>query len=83
VELLAGRSTAIGFAQELLRESSPKPPGLRTRGGWIHSERFDGEVLGVYGVRDGKFARAQMFYLDSAAVLRFLDAARADEPEQV
>jgi ketosteroid isomerase-like protein len=35
-------------------------------------ERFDGEVLGLYGVRDGKFARAQMFYFDAVAVHRFL-----------
>jgi hypothetical protein len=30
------------------------------------------ETLGLYGVRDGKFARAQMFYFDTTAVLRFL-----------
>jgi ketosteroid isomerase-like protein len=35
-------------------------------------ERFDGEVLGVYEVRDGKLARAQMFYFDALAVQRFL-----------
>ncbi len=39
---------------------------------------FDGEALGLYGVRDGKFARAQMFYFDTAAVQGFLDAAEAD-----
>jgi uncharacterized protein len=38
-------------------------------------ERYDGEVLGMYGVREGKFARAQMFYFDAAAVLRFLQGA--------
>jgi ketosteroid isomerase-like protein len=52
----------------------------RQRGLSPRGERFDGEVLGLYGVRDGKFARAQMFYFDSAAVLRFLDHARAREP---
>lgn len=41
-------------------------------------ERFDGEALGLYGVRDGKFARAQMFYFDAIAVHRFLEAAEAD-----
>ena len=41
--------------------------GLRPSG-----QRFDMEVLGLYGVRDGKFARAQMFYFDTTAVLRFL-----------
>jgi ketosteroid isomerase-like protein len=38
-------------------------------------ERFDGEVLGLYEVRDGKFARAQMFYFDAVAVQRFLASA--------
>jgi ketosteroid isomerase-like protein len=33
---------------------------------------YDGEVLGLYEVRDGKFARAQMFYFDGVAVQRFL-----------
>lgn len=35
-------------------------------------ERLDMEALGLYGVRDGKFARAQMFYFDTAAVLSFI-----------
>jgi uncharacterized protein len=35
-------------------------------------QRLDIEVLGLYGVRDAKFARAQMFYFDTAAVLSFL-----------
>jgi hypothetical protein len=34
-------------------------------------------VLGLYGVRDGKLARAQMFYFDTAAALDFLERARA------
>lgn len=51
----------------------------RQRGLSPSGQRFDGEVLGLYGVRDGKFARAQMFDFDSAAVLRFLDGARARE----
>jgi ketosteroid isomerase-like protein len=41
-------------------------------------ERFDGEVLGVYEVRDEKFARAQMFYFDAISVQRFLAAAEAE-----
>ncbi len=41
-------------------------------------ERFDGEALGLYEVRDGKFARAQMFYFDGIAVQRFLAAAQAE-----
>lgn len=38
-------------------------------------ERFESEVLGLYEVRDGKFARAQMFHYDTAAILAFLDRA--------
>jgi ketosteroid isomerase-like protein len=45
--------------------------GLRPAG-----QRLDIEVLGLYGVRDGKFARAQMFYFDTTAVLRFLQQPR-------
>jgi uncharacterized protein len=41
-------------------------------------ERFDGEALGLYEVRDGKFARAQMFYFDAIAVQRFLAEAVAE-----
>ena len=41
-------------------------------------DRFDGEVLALYRVREGKLARAQMFYFDTVAVASFLtDAARA------
>lgn len=42
-------------------------------------ERFDGEVLGFYRLREGKLARAQMFYFDTAAAASFL--ARAISPE--
>jgi ketosteroid isomerase-like protein len=38
--------------------------------------RFDGEVLGLYRFRDGELSRAQMFYFDEAALVRFLEAAR-------
>jgi hypothetical protein len=34
-------------------------------------------VLGLYEVRGGSFARAQMFYFDTTAVLRFLTRAGA------
>jgi uncharacterized protein len=37
---------------------------------------FDGEVLGFYTFREGKLARAQMFYFDTAAVARFLAEAK-------
>jgi ketosteroid isomerase-like protein len=44
----------------------------RQRGISPSEERFDGEVLGLYQIRDGKLARAQMFYFDTAAVAAFL-----------
>ena len=43
-------------------------------------ERFDAPVLGLYEVRDGMFARAQMFHFDTAAVVAFL--ARAGDTEE-
>jgi ketosteroid isomerase-like protein len=43
-------------------------------------ERFESPVLGLYEVRDGKLARAQMFHYDTAAILAFLDrAARVEQ----
>jgi ketosteroid isomerase-like protein len=39
-------------------------------------DRFEAPVLGLYEVRDGMFARAQMFHFDTAAILDFL--ARAE-----
>ena len=38
-------------------------------------EHFESEVLGLYQVRDGKLARAQMFYFDTAAAAHFLAKA--------
>lgn len=40
-------------------------------------KRFDAPVLGLYEVRDGRFARAQMFHYDTAAVVEFLTRAKA------
>ena len=37
-----------------------------------NGERLDTPVLGLYQVRDGKLARAQMFYFDPVAVADFL-----------
>jgi len=39
-------------------------------------ERLDAPVLGLYRVCDGKLARAQMFFFDTAAVASFLARAR-------
>jgi uncharacterized protein len=39
--------------------------------------RFDAPVLGLYRFRDGKLARAQMFYFDTVALVDFLARARS------
>lgn len=48
----------------------------RQRGVSPAGERFDGPVLGLYQIREGKLARAQMFYFDTAALVSFLTNAR-------
>jgi len=45
-------------------------------------ERFEAEVLGLYRLRDGKLARAQMFYFDTVAVVQFLERAAGSGPPQ-
>jgi ketosteroid isomerase-like protein len=47
-----------------------------TRGVSSDGERFESEVLALYEVRDGKFARAQMFHFDTAALNEFFSRAR-------
>lgn len=42
--------------------------------------RMDEQVLGLYAVRDGRLARAQMFHFDTAAVASFLAGAEACTP---
>jgi ketosteroid isomerase-like protein len=39
-------------------------------------ERFDGEVLGLYRIRDGRLVRGQMFYFDPCGARDFLSRAR-------
>jgi ketosteroid isomerase-like protein len=46
------------------------------RGRSPSGERFEGPVLALYTVHDGKLARAQMFYFDTPAVVEFLERAR-------
>ena len=41
---------------------------------------FDGQVLGLYQVREERLARAQMFYFDTDAVKRFLADAAGQGP---
>ncbi len=47
----------------------------RQRGLSPAGDRLEGEVLGLYKIREGKLARAQMFYFDTAAVMNFLGKA--------
>jgi ketosteroid isomerase-like protein len=44
------------------------------RGRSSAGRQFDQEVLGWYRVVDGKFARAQMFYFDTVALVDFLSS---------
>jgi hypothetical protein len=41
---------------------------------------FDGQVLGLYQVRQERLARAQMFYFDTDAANRFLADATGQRP---
>jgi uncharacterized protein len=52
----------------------------RQRGVSTAGDRFDGPVLGLYQVREGKLARAQMFYFDTAALVSFLANAGGQAP---
>jgi ketosteroid isomerase-like protein len=52
----------------------------RQRGLAPGGERCDSPVLGLYEVRDGLLARAQMFYFDPRSVAEFLDRARQRLP---
>lgn len=47
----------------------------RQRGLGPDGERFQSPVLGLYEVREGRLARAQMFYFDPKAVSAFLSRA--------
>jgi ketosteroid isomerase-like protein len=47
----------------------------RQRGRSPTGERFDGPVLGLYKLGDGRLARAQMFYFDTVALADFLAKA--------
>ncbi|MGE0769361.1 MAG: nuclear transport factor 2 family protein [Hyphomicrobiaceae bacterium] len=42
-----------------------------------NGDRFETEVLADYQVRDGRLARAQMFYFDLPGMIAFLESARA------
>ncbi|HKW91096.1 MAG TPA: nuclear transport factor 2 family protein [Methylomirabilota bacterium] len=47
----------------------------RQRGVTQAGDRFDGPVLGLYRLREGKLARAQMFYFDTPRLVDFLTKA--------
>jgi len=48
----------------------------RQRGRTSEDDILDEEVLGVYRFREGKLARAKMFYFDIASVAKFLEKAK-------
>jgi ketosteroid isomerase-like protein len=48
------------------------------RGASPSGERFDGEVIGLYDLREFKLARAQMFYFDEAACVHFLERSAGE-----
>lgn len=48
----------------------------RQRGLSPSGERYEGDVLGLYGFRDGKLARAKMFYFDPESAAAFLARVR-------
>ena len=73
------------------RERRMEPRVVATAGGEVvvsyrqravgpDGERYDSPVVGIYEVRDGKFARAQMFHYDTAALVDFLERAAAANP---
>jgi hypothetical protein len=47
------------------------------RGAIRSGERFDAPVLALYHVREGKLARAEMFYFDTVPLVSFLAHARS------
>lgn len=47
----------------------------RERGHSPAGERFDGPVLGLYRIQDGRLTRAQTFYFDTVALRDFLAKA--------
>ena len=61
------RVVAVNDAEVVVR--------YRQRAIAANGERLDASVLGVYEVRDGLFARAQMFHFDTAALVAYLRRA--------
>ena len=49
----------------------------RQRGVSPRGDRLDSPVLALYEIRDGKLARAQMFYFDPTAAVDFLATAKS------
>jgi ketosteroid isomerase-like protein len=50
----------------------------RQRGVTPAGGRFDGPVMSIYQVLEGRLARGQMFYFDTAVLVSFL--AKAKDP---
>jgi len=55
----------------------------RQRGRNPQGATLDGEVLGLYRLRNGRLARAQMFYFDPTAATEFLREASRGSKEPV
>jgi ketosteroid isomerase-like protein len=49
----------------------------RQRGVSPGGDRLDSPVLALYEISDGKLGRAQMFYFDPTAVIKFLATAKS------
>ena len=57
-----------------MRQSSPML--FQQRAVDSEGRRLDAPCLGLYEVRDAKFARAQMFYFDTTELVAFLARAQ-------
>jgi len=54
----------------------------RQRGVTPAGDRFDGPVLSIYQVHEGRLARGQMFYFDTVALVSFLAKAKDQSTAQ-
>jgi uncharacterized protein len=67
-----------GLGARVVASSDDEVVVLWHQRGRDRGQELDTPVLGLYQVRDGKLARAQMFYFDPLAAAEFLAQAAAD-----
>jgi ketosteroid isomerase-like protein len=67
------RAARLAGGAAAARTLVPGVGDLDNRG--CRGDRFDGPVVSLYRVREGKLARAQMFYFDTPALMNFLGRA--------